>query len=348
MLTIIYPYKNREYARILNSINSLLSQNLKQVQIIVVDYGSDVPLNLNINGIEYIYLQVKNQPWNKSKAINYALKNKVNTPYFFIADIDMIFHSTFVNHVLETTKKHDFFYYQVAYLKQYLVNTSNFFDTQNFIKKSNTDATGMTVFKTEIMKQIQGFDEFFHFWGAEDTDVHNRIKNLGHDVFFYDKNILMVHQWHPSYMRLESKQLVQSLQLTNVIQMNHLHLKNNLVNKVTKVNTEDWGVISENDQLNLQPITLDTYKDQVDYTLEYVIQNLNKNQEFACKFRIPNEVNTIKYKLKKVLNKKVKPYYSLKEVNDRILLKIIGQWHQYTYRYKISEKLDAIYFNIKK
>ena len=158
----------------------------------------------------------------------------------------------------------------------------------------------------------------------------------------------MVHQWHPSYMRLESKQLVQSLQLANVIQINHLHLKDNLENKVTKVNTNNWGVILENNQLSLQPITLSTYKDQVDYTLEYVIQNLNNKQEFACKFMIPNEVNSIKYKLKKGLNKKVKPYYSLKEVNDRILLKIIGHWHQYTYSYKISEKLDAIYFNIKK
>ena len=50
--------------------------------------------------------------------------------------------------------------------------------------KTNLEATGITLFPTEILKRMNGFDEFYHGWGAEDTDAHNRLKNLGLEFEF--------------------------------------------------------------------------------------------------------------------------------------------------------------------
>lgn len=351
MISIIYPFKNREKQRVLNSIDSILNQNNNNFNIIFIDYGSDEPLNLDINSSKftYVYLDVKNQPWNKSKAINHALKYYVDMPYCFIADVDMLFKPNFIDTALELTTKHNFFYFQVAYLKQHLVNEKDFFDTNNFKNISNYEATGMTVFKTDILKSIQGFDEFFHFWGAEDTDVHNRITNLGHKVHFYNENVLMAHQWHPSYIISQSNKLTQKIQLSNIIEINHLHLKYNLINKITKVNDVNWGEIQSNNLLkNIKVNNLPSYKSDVLYWINQIINNLQSGDETALKFILPADVFTLKYKIKKLLGKKVRDYYTLKQVNDIILLQVISRLHNHIYSYRIDDNLQAIYFNIRK
>ena len=350
MITVIYIFKDREIERVQKSLDSLQAQTNTNFKVVFLDYGSKQPLQLSkYTNVEYVYLEVQNQPWNKSKAINHALKYYVKTPFCFVADIDMIFQNNFIETALKLTQTHSNFYFQVAYLKPKWVDATNVFNPSNYSKISNKEATGMTVFKTDILKDIQGFDEFFHFWGAEDTDVHNRIKNAGHQVYFYDKEVLMAHQWHPSYINQENKELTQKLQLTNIIQINHLHLKHNLNNKVTKVNNDCWGEIYFNNQLALNnQIKVYTYEFDVLYYLNKVIPNLKSGQQLNLIFTLPKEVGTTKYKLKKVLGKKIYPHFSLKKVNDMILLQIVTNWHNHTYKYVISDSLKEINFIIKK
>ena len=58
--------------------------------------------------------------------------------------------------------------------------------------------------------------------------------------------------------------------------------------------------------------------------------------------------NSLKYKIKKTVGKKVPNYYSLKEINDMLLLHIISFYHQLPYTFKISADLKSISFKIKK
>lgn len=169
MLTIIYPFKNREKERVIKSLTSIYNQDNKEFNVVFVDYGSDNPIDFSsfFPSLKYVYLDVRNQPWNKSKAINYALKNELTTPYFFISDVDMIYKNNFVDTIYSLIPHHNVFYFQVAYLKEELSDSTSVFDANNVIKVSNYQATGMTVFQTDIVKELKGFDEFFHFWGSE-------------------------------------------------------------------------------------------------------------------------------------------------------------------------------------
>ena len=56
-------------------------------------------------------------------------------------------------------------------------------------------------FPTASLQKVNGFDEFYQGWGAEDTDAQIRMKNLGLEVVFYDREILVKHQWHPKVYR---------------------------------------------------------------------------------------------------------------------------------------------------
>ncbi len=53
------------------------------------------------------------------------------------------------------------------------------------------------------------------------------------------------------------------------------------------------------------------------------------------------------YRLKKILNKKAPVYYSLKEVNDLILLHLISFYRNFPYYYRVSSAGDYIEFAIK-
>ena len=53
-----------------------------------------------------------------------------------------------------------------------------------------------------------------------------------------------------------------------------------------------------------------------------------------------------KYKLKTALNKQTQPYLSMKEVNDLILQKILFNYRNDNYEYKVSKDLKTIEFTI--
>src|SRR5690606_35891648 len=93
------------------------------------------------------------------------------------------------------------------------------------------------------------FDEFYHFWGAEDTDVHVRLKNKGLVINFYDQKLLLLHQWHPSYRSKEKDTLTKELQVAGIVQINHQHLKQAEEKRLTIVNNESWGEIMTKDEL---------------------------------------------------------------------------------------------------
>ena len=57
---------------------------------------------------------------------------------------------------------------------------------------------------------------------------------------------------------------------------------------------------------------------------------------------------TIKYKVKKIIGKTVPEYYSLKEINDKLLLHLISFYNGCNYSYRISDDLKTINLKIQK
>jgi glycosyltransferase involved in cell wall biosynthesis len=358
-VTIVYPFRDREKQRVQRSLDSLKVQTNTNFTVLFIDYGSSPLLSTEIRVltsqyqfVDYHYLYTQYQPWNKSKALNYAL-SMTQTDFFFVADIDMIFRSDFIELALQKIGKSESnIYFKVGYLSKKESVKVKRFEEYIIQTESNYEATGLTLFRTFDLKYIGGFDDFFHFWGSEDTEVHVRLRNSGFDVFFYDEKVLLLHQWHPSYMRTEKKQLSASVQLSNIIRLNFHHLNDAISKEKHSVESLKKGnVIDKNEFLDLKEASQNFFifnkKDDVTY---FLFVQLPKFRGGVLKVRFEEDpfATTMKYHVKRILCKKVPQYYTLKEINDQVLLHIISFYHQYPYMYEVSSDLKSITFAIKK
>ncbi len=357
LLTLIYPYRNRDLERLKNSLDSLKNQTVSDFEVFFVDYGSEEKMAKmakilcgEFDFVTFNFFSTQFQPWNKSKALNTVIKN-VNTDYCFVADVDMIFHPQFVEKTLKFQAKNKTIYFQVGFLKKDEARKVTDFSSYKNYRRSTHEATGLSMFPVKILKELRGFDEFYHFWGAEDTDMHVRIRNAGYEVEFYDQEVLMLHQWHPSYRSSESGELSKELQLSGIVQLNHQHLKHALEYKTTSVNRENWGECITLEELNeLEKarvnLVLDNEQRKIDHLL-YVVMPEAKNEILKITIKKDPFQNSPKFKVKKLMGKKVPEYYTLKKINDKVLLHIISFYRDKPYTFKISKDLKEIGIAIK-
>lgn len=356
LLTIIFPYRNREIKHVKRSLDSLGKQSDSNFQAFFADYGSSPRCSEEVRNlcakypfITYSYYPTQFQPWNKSRALNRVIKD-LETEFCFVADVDMVFHPEFVERAKSLQQKDTTVYFQVGFLEpNEKADPADF--TRSDIRKSTFEATGLSMFPVRPLKELRGFDEFYHFWGAEDTDMHIRLQNAGYEVKFYDREILMLHQWHPSYRSKEQKSLSTELQVAGIVQLNHRHLEMARDQRKTVVNKNSWGeCIRETELKDLEAacisLRLDCEKRNIDELLYghfsgagagiiKIIVERNGAQELAG------------YGIRKVLGKKVPQYYNLKEVNDMLLLHLISFYRDKPYTFKVNEDLNEIEVALK-
>ncbi|MDZ4148147.1 MAG: galactosyltransferase-related protein [Flavobacteriaceae bacterium] len=360
MLTILYVYKDKDCVRLEHSLQSLKHQTFDDFKVILVDYGSNKKFSDELqktikkfNFVKVISSYNSNQIWSRAKALNIGIKAlDISTDYVFTADIDMIFSENFVEKLTSLKKDNLAFFFKVGFLNQEESSCAKSFKDYKVSFASDVGAQGLSLFPLKALQEVGGFDEFFHFWGAEDTDLHNRLALAGYQIEFYNREILMLHQWHPSYRSLEQNRLTLSPRLSNIARLNHQHLQHNLTHKIIHPNAENWGKVvtkKQTEKLENYPETLQlsNKKEVVDHFLFVALPN-HKDGILSVSFSEDVFKNTLKYKLKKWLGKPVPHYYSLKEINDALLLHIISFYRDFPYYYKVSEDLRSINFKIIK
>jgi len=356
LITIVYPYRNRDLKRIEYSLNSLKTQSNSSFLIIFIDYGSDFILAKQVKDLvegydfaSYYYAYNHYQPWNKSKALNFAL-NITKTPYFFVADVDVIFHPEFVQKALDLTKINPNNYFKVGFLSEEESKHEKSFQDYKIKFESTDGATGLSVFNTQDLITINGFDEYYHFWGAEDTDVHVRLQNNGKTVRFFDNKILLLHQWHQTYRQAEETYLTNSLMVKGIVQQNQGYLAQVKQQNKVRANTKPIGQVMDKTVFDAlesmtNPLLILNNKAAFDAWFYGVLCNLDTDQ--YCVFKIDPFCKSRTYYLKKALGKKVPEYYDLKEINDKLLSYLTAALHTKPYTYKVSDNLDAITLKIK-
>ncbi|WP_026935505.1 glycosyltransferase family 2 protein [Christiangramia echinicola] len=356
-LSIIYAYRNRDLERIRKSLQSLDDQTDSNFQVYFIDYGSDEARSQKIKKvcskfdfISYNYVPTKFQPWNKSKALNYVIKT-LGTEYCFVADVDVIFHPDFIKKAKKLQKEDRITYFQVGYLDSQQSKKDLEFSDYQISRLSTPEATGLSLFPVEKLKEINGFDEFYHFWGSEDTDIHVRLENAGNEARFYDEELLLLHQWHPSYQSQERTNTLTDLKISGVLPLNHQHLKTAKELGSTKVNLEGWGqCITEEESRELKAtevsFSVTNEKRQVDDILFGQLPGI-KNGIIKISFKYDPFQQSAKYHLKKKLGKKVPHYYTFKEMNDRVILHLISFYRNLPYSIISNKNKGEIEIAIK-
>ena len=357
-LTIIYPYRNRELERIKISLNSLITQSNTNFKVLFIDYGSTLLHSKEIQEalidysfVNYFYSYSLDQPWSRAKAVNIGIKN-TTTNYVFIADIDMIFKPNFVEVLYELQQPNTSYYFKVGFLSESESNITKEFNQYNIAHFSGIGAQGLSLFETSELKKVRGFDEFLHFWGAEDEDIHNRLIAAGNKEIFYEAEILMLHRWHPTYRTLEHNNLDKNLQIKSITSLNQQHLLYNKNSSCSVVNSQNWGNSITKDSYNelinnISKTTLINKREIIDHFLYVELPNF-ENGILNIKIIEDDFKSSVKYLAKKALNKKVPRYYSLKKINDMVLLHLISFYRDTIYSYKITDDLKSIELTIKK
>jgi len=357
-ISIIYAFRDRDAERIRLSMESLRNQNIQNFEVLFIDYGSHPKISGEIERTladfefcRYFYLHTSQMLWNKSRALNFGIKN-ARCSSLFIADVDLIFSpeaTEFLeSHILLRTFK----LFTMGYLSKQEsleVLEKNNFKELEYERTGNIN--GMILAPSQAFYEISGYDEFYHFYGSEDVDLYARMRNAGYKeemtqgVYFY-------HNWHASYQKSQQKGLTQTPRIANAMRINEQHYFYNSENNVlTPHYQQQWGEEVEKQKVNklLTPEVVLQIDNKLAGIEHFIYEGIKafKNKTIEVRIEEADYYDSLKHKTKKLLGKQTQSYISLKEINDMLLKRIVFEYRNYNYSYKISSDLKTIIFKIE-
>ncbi len=353
MITLVLTNRNRDLRIIKNCLQSLEQQSCADFELVLVDYGSDDDYKVLLEKliceypkVHYLDCPVQGQLWHKCRAINIALQ-QTTTPYFIVGDIDLIFAPTFIAIATILAKANEVHYFQYGFLSQEESLLNKDFNLYEVAFKGNDVVTGTALFQTSALKALHGYDEFYHGWGAEDTDIHIRMKNSGFKVFFYDQDILVKHQWHPKVYR--SKESIHPFH-SQLERINHAYMLQSEGTQRTVVNqNQDWGKLAlsnEYDKLDQVDIVLQLKATLLEVNAVLAQMANFKNEVVAFEIKAVSGIEKIKNQVKKMIGKKYLPIYEMDTVNNLMLETIIKQYRNNPYSYQYNRNKKQLQFKM--
>ncbi len=201
--TIITAFRNRDLLRVKNSLDSLAAQTYADFEFIFVDYGSDLDVSAQVKPLvesypfaRYIYAETRGMFWSRAHSLNIGIRLSVGN-ICILWDIDLMVENDFLSQLSVPDFGQVFTTHRCYYLPESA--TANNFKTKAILEKAVHAYVGLCCVQADILKQINGFDEFYQVWGAEDDDLYNRLQLAGLQRKQTDAAELAVyHQWHPT------------------------------------------------------------------------------------------------------------------------------------------------------
>jgi glycosyltransferase involved in cell wall biosynthesis len=353
LITLVLTYRNRDLGIVENCLNSLREQSIKSFKVFLVDYGSDLnyangikKMVANYDFIQLIECPVSGQLWNKCRAINIALK-QTKTEYFLVGDIDLIFHPNFIK-VASKVESNKILYFKYGFLSEKESLFKKRFKDYEVDFTGGEEVTGTTLFPTDKLMEVNGYDEFYHGWGAEDTDIHIRLKEIGLTIEFYNKEILVKHQWHPKAYR---SKFSTSPFHSNLERVNNKYMSLTAKQRRTLVNLNfDWGKLPKKKEYELlkrksnHSIKIKT----IDFEISSLLAQFRnfRNEVVNIEIIEGSASNKNKQYLKRILNKKHLVFLDIEIVNNLILEEIIKNYRNQPYIYTFDRSKGFIKLTI--
>lgn len=358
MISIIYAYRNRGIQRIKASLDSLRHQTNKSFEVIFVDYGSKPSLTNQMEELTqlysfttYYFLPTETMLWNKSKALNFGIKNAKN-PYIFIADVDIIFRTIAVDFMITNMNPHIVNLFTLNYLSQ--EESQKLYQNYNvdeLVINHTGEVNGLVLVSKEAIYKVHGYDEFFHFYGAEDVDLYSRLEHAGYDIMKNDVS-LFYHNCHEIYNSYDDSKMSAIPRLFNIKRINQQHYLYHKKNKnLIPEMQENWGEPVDKDkiiQLNNPDIFVPLKNVQAE-VIHFFELELAQIKNKIIKIQITEEDSQTRWKnnIKKWMGKSTVPGMIMKECNDLILSKIVYQYRNHYYSYVIDPALKKLTFIIR-
>lgn len=239
--SIVFGFRNRETIRVKRCLDSLERQSNTDFEVLFVDYGSDEncsfeikQLCFNYSFVRYVFNNTRGMPWNRSHALNTGLKLAAGD-YIIFGDVDLIYPVGFIKELnsIDLNNKLTFGSF-ILLPENYDYEAIDFRDKLLINLKSVTGAGAINIIERNKLFELNGFDEFYCFWGAEDRDLRQRLSKIGVEESYLTPEVSALHQWHP----LTSNMYTSGFPLQWWEDMN-IHFYKNF--NVIKRNEKGWG-----------------------------------------------------------------------------------------------------------
>jgi len=141
----------------------------------------------------------------KPLTINYGVKKLVDTPYFILSDIDLIYQKDYVKLLMNYTHSPQCYRvipynFNMSIRASQIKSAEQCINNLNKIDKYRTGygiAPGNGLIHTKSFYFIGGYDEQIHGYGPEDADFNERIKYINCYVEDKNKSLTTFHIYHP-------------------------------------------------------------------------------------------------------------------------------------------------------
>jgi glycosyltransferase involved in cell wall biosynthesis len=353
-LTIVIPNRNRNLQTVQRSLSSIVPQLSDRTRLVIVDYGSPVAYQKELelllhsfSNVELILCPTQGQLWNKSRCINIVLKS-CKTTHLMVSDMDMIWHPHFLENQKKSLSQKESVYFTVGIMTQVESLFDKPFEDYTIKFQTNKEATGISIFPTEHLGFINGFDEFYHGWGSEDTDVHVRLRNAGYEVRFCESQVYFKHQWHEKeYRSRESKLPYHSL----LERINHAYFSlNKAAQKVKSNNGQDWGKSCDSivyKELSEPAHLFDIHATQEDVqAIIHYLKGADNDGVIQIHIKDHPAFKSVKSIIKKAIGKKVPCFILLEKVNEMLLEALIQNHRNCAYHYSFDRQKGLIELSI--
>lgn len=242
-LTAIVTTKDRDL-NIQYCVNSI-KNCIPRPELVVVDFGSKVPVSSLVDCSWLKLIQVKNKTelFHKARAINIGIK-AVKTKYLCITDADQIFRPDFFGVVHKLLQRNEKFFVMCKtwFLKKHPACKpeevhSYFGSLLELAKKQTVKFHGdgcCNGLLTKHMLSLGGYDERYIGYGAEDSDLAFRTSLIGLKKVWVDKKTDIIHMPHPKSGVYYDKSFFDK---------NKLMYKQQLIEKKIKANGKNWGLL---------------------------------------------------------------------------------------------------------
>jgi predicted glycosyltransferase involved in capsule biosynthesis len=255
---------------------SLISIHMQDVRICVFNYSSqcilkfitDVKVNVKYKHIAY------DGPFSRALLINHAVKNLIETPYFLVSDVDVVYSMDHIQRIKNKIKVlslkdekirlvtynyniapvyKNFFYhliYKIPYVSKFIdqddlviphLYTHEYIILDQFRKEVSGYAHGLGLIHTESFLEINGFDEELIGYGPEDVLFNIRIGKINRLIYDNLPDTATLHLWHPKFHRI---QVSKNLNIFNERKQFYDTLVNPTIGDIqANKGKSNWGVL---------------------------------------------------------------------------------------------------------
>ena len=206
-ISVLLTIRNWDLTRVEMCLRSLRKQQDVDAELVVVDYGSDNPHDIErvVRPFDVRLKRVEAGEWSRSLAMNAAAAEATSNKFIF-ADADLVFDPRVLKSTVDFLDTHPRSILMFSFrdlpqgiIPEDLLGEIDFEELDRNSLWRPRWGMGVQAYSRESFETIRGFDNRMKIYGGEDNDIAKRARAHGYRLHWANEpEYGLYHVWHPS------------------------------------------------------------------------------------------------------------------------------------------------------